>query len=119
MKVSTNNLCNNDYPISKLQGSYNNRPAFEGAKSRKFLNTLVGITNFRKVKITFQDMVDAYKELGYDVILKRGSHAIVQIDNSYNLPLIIPHGKDKYVSPFDVKRLKLISLGKFEEAKRV
>lgn len=91
------------------------QPSFQGAKSRKFLAMLADATNLKKIKATFDDIVDAYAELGYDVIMKRGSHAIVPINERINIPLVIPH-KDKIVSPFDLKRLKLIMQGEIEKA---
>ena len=116
MKISDNNFCNNHYTVSNRTYSYNNNsPSFEGAKSRKFLEMLRKTENCRKIKATFQDMVDAYAELGYDCLMKRGSHAIVRIDEGFNLPLPIPH-KGKDVNFKDIKRLQMIALGDIEAA---
>lgn len=117
MKVNPAEYKNiHEYSVPAQQNIKYSEPAFEGAKSRKFLKMIEQTKNFKKVKATFQDMVDAYKELGYDITLKRGSHAAVNIQNKFNISLVIPH-KDKYVTPYDLKRLHLIIIGKFEEAR--
>ena len=121
MKVNFTNFDSTFNAYNSVTGQQNlssSQPSFEGAKSKKFLKEILNAKSLRKIKATFQDMIDAYKELGYDVILKRGSHAIVPVSEDFNIPLIIPH-KDKCVSPFDIKRLKLVMLGKLEEAKNV
>ncbi len=70
--------------------------------------------NQKEWKYTFDDIKGIYEHLGYDVMMKRGSHAIVNINGS-NLPLVIPH-KDKYVNSKDVKRLKCVLSGDTDKA---
>ena len=60
-------------------------------------------------------MVSAYNELGYDVLCKRGSHAVVPVTEKFNLPLVIPHGT-KYVNPQDLKRLQFVINGQIDRA---
>jgi len=94
---------------------YNNQ-SFYGAKARKLINRINGLDKFDKVDISFDELKSMYKEIGYDVIYKRGSHAIVPVTNDINIPVVIPH-KRKNVHPFDLKRFKYVLNGEFEKAK--
>lgn len=73
--------------------------------------------NPKEWKYTFEDIKGVYEHLGFDIVFKRGSHAIINIDGK-NIPLVMPH-KDKYVSPPDVKRLKFLLAGDIEKAKNM
>ena len=124
MKVSLNS--SNVYS-SSVYNFYNgtqtqpaSNPAFGSAKARKLIEKVLQAdsNNFRGIKATFDDMVAAYNELGYDVIMKRGSHAAVPITDHANLPLVIPHN-NKYVHPLDLKRLKYVIQGETEKALNV
>ena len=119
MKVSFNPC--NVYSYGAYNSYNNAQPqpvtqfSFQGAKSRKFLDKLLKTDNLKNIKVSFGDMVAAYQELGYDVILKRGSHASIPITDKVNMPLVIPHG-EKCVHPLDLKRLKLIAQGDIQKA---
>lgn len=105
------------YPSYIFNQQYLNRNqcCFQGASSRKFIEKLKEEQSLKHIKATFNDMVGAYEELGYEVIFKRGSHAVVPISKHANIPLVIPHGQ-KYVAPIDLKRLKLVIQGEIEKA---
>lgn len=107
--------------LNKYSGSFENavqKPSFTGRATQKLISHILSTQNNKNVKITFDQLVNIYNELGYDVLMKRGSHAIVQINNLINIPIVIPH-KDKCVHPSDIKRLKLIIAGQPEKAKLV
>ena len=112
MKINFNGIINTNF--NKAQ-RINSQPSFGSAKTRKFLEELRNAQNFKHINATFDDMVDAYNDLGYDVILKRGSHASVPLTDKINITLVIPHGK-KYVATKDIKRLYLILNGEIEKA---
>ena len=105
----------------KISNNYSQNPcgaqplSFGSAKTRKFLETVSSAKYVKHINATFDDMVDAYNDLGYDVVLKRGSHAIVPLAEGKNLPLVIPHGR-KFVSPLDIKRLQLVVNGDIDRA---
>jgi len=92
--------------------------SFKGASSEKLLKKIMQTDNIKNLKISFNEMVKLYEHLGYDVLMKRGSHAIVPVAEGVNIPLVIPH-KDKVVHVHDIKRLKLIVAGEIEKAKQV
>ena len=71
--------------------------------------------NIKKVHLTFDEASKIYRYLGYDVLMKRGSHAVIPITKTTNLPLVIPH-KEKYIAPMDIKRLKYVINGDIEKA---
>ena len=102
-------------------GNYNNNynvnPSFQGKTAKKLIDKLRQSQHVKKVHYTFDEAVKIYEDLGYDVLMKRGSHAIVRIGD-WNMPLVIPH-KDKYVDFFDIKRLKCIVDGDIEAAMRI
>ena len=101
--------------------TYNNNFAdtsFCGASSRKLIKKILETDNLYNIKATFDDMVRAYEELGYDIVLKRGSHASIKVGSDYNMSLVIPHG-DKYVKMKDVLRLKYVASGDLENARKV
>ena len=89
--------------------------ALKGVKSHKLIKTIQDAPNLKKIEITFDELERMYNELGYDVIRKRGSHAIVQINEKINIPIVIPH-HNKYVHRNDLKRFLHVSRGNFEEA---
>ena len=104
----------NNFPKNNFRYSQN----FCGAKSRKFLKKLAEEPNLKCTNITFDDLVDAYKELGYDIVYKRGSHAIVPLNNEINITLVIPHGRN-HISRTDLKRLRYVIDGDFEKASKI
>lgn len=104
MRVETLNLVNTD----------NN--TFYGVRARKLIEKIQNLKKFDKIKISFDELKSMYEEIGYDVLYKRGSHAIVPVNEDINIPLVIPH-KKKNVHPFDLVRFKYILLGQFEKAK--
>ena len=105
-----------NYSFSVYQ---NNRyPSFSGAKSRKLIQKLMSMLKVDKCQVTFDELEKMYNEIGYDVMLKRGSHAVIPVTDSINIPLVIPH-KDKYVHKNDLKRFLLVKEGKFSEAQKI
>ena len=90
-------------------------PGFESAKARKLITKIAQSKQLSKEKITFEELESMYNELGYNVLRKRGSHAVITTPNGYNIPLVMPHGH-KHVSPLDLKRFILVQQNKFEEA---
>ena len=116
MKVSFNsyNKINNYSYLQKSQKGQT-QLTFGSAKARKFIAVIKTAKTLKHINATFEDMVAIYQELGLDVILKRGSHAIIPLTEKANLPLVIPHGS-KYVHILDLKRLKFVLNGEFERA---
>lgn len=96
----------------------NSTIAFNGAKSRKLIAKLENAQRPDKMKISFDELEKMYEEIGYYLIRKRGSHAVVNVTENLNIPVIIPHGR-KHVHENDLKRFKLIKEGKFKEASLV
>ena len=88
--------------------------SFCGRAQEKLIKKIMSGNNPKEWKYTFNDIKGIYEHLGYDVMMKRGSHAIINI-NGLNLPLVIPH-KDKYVNPNDVRRLKCVLSGDIDKA---
>lgn len=93
-----------------------NNLSFCGARARKLIEKVNQAEKMDKLKISFDELKSMYQEIGYDVVYKRGSHAIVPINENLNIPVVIPH-KQKNVHPFDLKRFKYIFLGDFDKAK--
>lgn len=93
------------------------QPSFEGAQSRKLIAKIESAKQLKKLSVTFDQLVNAYKEIGFDVFFKRGSHAVVPVSDEYNIPLVIPHG-NKYVSPYDLKRFRYVLNGDYEKASK-
>lgn len=91
------------------------QPSFGSVKAQRFLERVKTAKSFQHFNATFEDMVSAYNELGYDVLCKRGSHAVVPVTEKVNLPLVIPHGT-KYVNPQDLKRLQFVLNGQIDRA---
>ena len=91
------------------------QPNFKSVKARKLIEKIQSAKHLKHINATFEDMVAIYEELGFDVILKRGSHATVPLTENKNLPLVIPHGS-KYVHPLDLKRLQFVLKGEIERA---
>ena len=121
MKILFNQLFQSpNYQNQKSNPQSPSNPAFGSAKARKLIEKVLQAdsNNFRGINATFDDMVAAYNELGYDVILKRGSHAVIPITDHANLPLVIPHGS-KYVHPLDLRRLRCVLRGDVEKALNV
>lgn len=107
----TNLLYRNSYSESnKNQESL----SFSGKPPEKLIAKIKTTPNYKKVKLTFDEAVKIYNYIGYDVLLKRGSHAIIKAGD-YNIPLVIPH-KDKHLNYNDIKRLLLIMDGNIEKA---
>ena len=104
MRVELNNL------------SQTNNIVFTSKRAQKLINKIKGAEKMEKLQITFDELKSMYKEIGYDVLFKRGSHAIVPVNEDLNIPVVIPH-KRKNVHPFDLKRFKYILLGMFDKAK--
>jgi hypothetical protein len=100
------------------QNVTNYNPTFSGAKSRKLIAKIESATLLKKVEITFDELERMYNEIGYDVLKKPGSHAIVCISETIHIPVIIPHN-NKYVHINDLKRFLLVKEGKFVEASQV
>jgi predicted RNA binding protein YcfA (HicA-like mRNA interferase family) len=96
----------------------NSFPTFLSSKSKKLIEKLEKAEQLNKVKITFDELERMYEEIGYYVIKKRGSHAIVNVTENLNIPVIIPHGR-KHVHPNDLKRFLLVKEKKFKEASLV
>ncbi len=113
MNIGINNY-NNFYTSQKS----NYAQSFEGASARKLIDKIKKATQLKKLGVTFEELANAYKEIGYDVFFKRGSHAVVPIDKNLNIPVIIPH-KDKYVTPYELKRFRYVLNGEFDKAARV
>ena len=90
-------------------------PVFCGNSPQKIIQKVLATENPKHVHLTFDEVSKVYRYLGYDVLMKRGSHAVIPLTENTNLPLPIPH-KDKYVSPFDIKRLKYVINGDIENA---
>ena len=93
-----------------------NSVAFKSKRAQKLIEKIKSTEKMDKVDISFDELKSMYKEIGYDVLYKRGSHAIVPITEDLNIPVIIPH-KRKNVHPFDLKRFKYILFGEFDKAK--
>ena len=104
MRVSFNNLLFS-----------NNHITFESAKARKLIETVKNAQKIDKLKINFEELEIMYKEIGYDIFYKRGSHAVIHLTDEINLPVVIPH-KTKYVHPKDIKRFKYILTGEIQKA---
>lgn len=104
-----------------LLNSFNNNhissQSFQGARARKLIEKINKTDKMDKLNISFEELKSMYKEIGYDVVYKRGSHAIVTVNDNINIPVVIPH-KRKNVHPFDLKRFKYILKGEFEKAKK-
>ena len=97
--------------------SYNTYPSFRGNSARKLIEGVKQAKLLNKVHYTFDEMVKIYEELGFDVVMKGGSHAVVNLGD-YNIPLVIPHRGEKYVSLADIKRLKHVIDGNYEAASK-
>ena len=95
---------------------YTKNVNFSGARARKLIEKIKGVKKVDKLSISFDELKSMYNEIGYDIIYKRGSHAIVPINEKLNIPVVIPH-KRKNVHPFDLKRFKYILTGQFDKAK--
>ncbi len=117
MKINFNSVINNFSFPQNIRGK-NSQQSFGSVKAKQLLETIKTEKSVKNIKITFDEIVGAYNELGYDVICKRGSHAVVPITDRVNLPIVIPHGT-KYINPLDVKRLQLILNGDIDKALRM
>ena len=104
-------------PVSYTQKSQKSQTeqSFGSVKARKLIEKVRTTKNLKNINATFEDMVAVYEELGYDVIMKRGSHAVVPLTEKVNLPLVIPHNS-KHVHSLDLKRLQYILNGEIEKA---
>lgn len=102
---------------SAIQAQQAQYPAFCGASSEKLIKKILTSKNPKELKITFDELCRIYNHLGYDVTLKRGSHATVRV-NKTNIPIVIPH-KDKYVHSNDIRRLRLVMNGEEKKAQLI
>lgn len=93
-----------------------NNITFSSKRAQKLIEKIKVAEKMEKLQISFDELKSMYKEIGYDVLFKRGSHAIVPVNEELNIPVVIPH-KRKNVHPFDLKRFKYILLGMFDKAK--
>ena len=93
----------------------NNQINFESAKARKLIDTVKNTQKVDKLKITFEELEIMYKEIGYDIFYKRGSHAVIHINDKINLPIVIPHKKN-IINANDIKRFKYILTGEIQKA---
>ena len=93
-----------------------NNISFSSKRAQKLIEKVKGTEKMNKMQISFDELKSMYKEIGYDIVYKRGSHAIVPINEELNIPVVIPH-KRKNVHPFDLQRFKFILFGEFEKAK--
>ena len=112
------NIISNYAPLNVQSNCSNqlmtNSVSFGANTAPKLLKKVAEAKDIKKLKITFDEMAKMYNYLGYDVLMKRGSHAIVSSGN-VNFTLTIPH-KDKVVHFKDIKRLKYIMAGDIEKA---
>ena len=92
------------------------QPAFGSARARKLIERVKNAKTFKGFNVSFEEMVSAYNELGYEVSFKRGSHAVIALTETVNLPLPIPHGNKKCMDMFDLKRLQCVINGDIERA---
>lgn len=107
-----------EYNSSKIttKKSNSSAPNFGANTPQKLIQKIISTKNDKNVKLTFDEASKIYNYLGYDVIMKRGSHAIVPVGN-VNIPLVIPH-KDKNIAPKDVRTLRLVITGEIEKAQK-
>ena len=111
--ISINSIHNN---ISFIPSKFNSSiPNFCGKPPKKLIEKVMSVRDDKKVKLSFDDAVKIYEYLGYDVLLKRGSHAVIPIDGERNLTLVIPH-KDKNICLFDIKKIKCVIKGDIDKA---
>ena len=116
MNISFNPyISSNNYSFSQKSQAGQAQPTFEGVKFIKLIETIKNAKSFKHFNLSFKDIAGIYQELGYDIIFKGGSHAVVPLTETVNLPLVIPHNS-KYVSPFELKRLKCILNGEIDKA---
>ena len=102
----------------KLPCVVNSSPAFGGVQTKKLIEKVANTKQLQKLDIKFDELERMFNEIGYNVIYKGGSHAIIKLNENTSISITIPHGK-KQVSPYDLKRFLLIKEGKFEEATKV
>ena len=93
-----------------------NNIAFTSKRAQKLINKVKSAEKIEKVHISFDELKLMYKEIGYEVVYKRGSHAVVPVTEDFNIPVVIPH-KRKTVLPFDLKRFLYVMSGEFDKAK--
>ena len=106
------------YNKTSYQGRSSSGPCFCGKTPKKLIDKINSTKDSKKVKLTFDEAVKIYQYLGYDVLFKRGSHAVVPVEENLNLLLVIPH-KDKVISPTDVEKLRFVINGDIEGAKQL
>lgn len=102
-------------PCTNKTGQAKALPSFKSAKTRKMIEEIQSAKNLKHIKLTFDDIVNIYNDIGYDVILKRGSHAAVPLTDKTNITIVIPN-KDKFIHIMDTKRLKYVLDGEIEKA---
>ncbi len=114
MQCNFLSMVNNIYSPRPANNQGVSSPSFCGRAQEKLIKKIMASSNQKEWKYTFDDIKGVYEHLGFDVVLKRGSHAIVNIEGK-NIPLVMPHG-DKYVNPKDVRRLRCLLLGDLDKA---
>ena len=103
--------------LSKIKYNENSTElSFSGKTPKKLIAMMLESKIFhpKNIKLTFDEVQKIYQYLGYDVVMKRGSHAIVATELG-NFPLVIPH-RDKYVDIKDILRLRYLLLGDIQKA---
>lgn len=112
-------LIKNNYNNQKIVTEKQNvsNPVFGANTPQKLIKKILSTPNDKHVKLTFDEAAKIYNYLGYDVLMKRGSHAIVPVNNM-NIPLVIPH-KENHIAPKDIKTLRLIITGDIEKAQKI
>ncbi len=116
MNINFQNISYSNYNLLQQQ-RINSNQTFCGKTPQKLIKQIMSVENNKKIHLTFDETSKIYKYLGYDVILKRGSHAIIPVNEQVNISLPISHG-NKYVSAFDIKRLKCMINDDIEGAMR-
>ena len=103
--------------FSSFECTNNKSMMFSGARARKLIKKVNDSEKMDKLKISFEELEAMYQEIGYDVIYKRGSHAVIVISDKVRLSLVHPHGKRKgLVTPTEIKKLRYVAQGEIEKA---
>ncbi len=85
--------------------------SFNG-KIDKTINTIKMTKDFRSARITVNEAVSVFRNFGYNVRAKSGSHMTVTAPDGFEFSFTLPHGSEKrFINPNDVKKLKCIING--------
>lgn len=95
-------------------GNFNNYRINFNGNIEKIMNSLKTVTDYKRARVTLEEALKIYNRLGYITKLKAGSHVTIiapfKLPNStsnFEYAMTLPHGSEKrFISPFDVKRLK-------------